>query len=248
MGLLRRSAWQTLERIPDAELALSYKRVRSFAEREMQSSRRLVQSLVTLVVCLITTVLGLTYGMVSVLPAVRILPIPFETREDGTHFFGPVMAMMPLSAQDAQIRATLWTYVQWRESYTESTARSRFDFVTALSDPKVAQAFADYYNGSNPDGPQVKYGRTNTIITVQQDAGADFLTSDPNVYAVPYWRTVVTPGVPPVTTHWTAYVRYHRVSSVPYGEATTINPAAVKVSAYPPPMEDGKPPSKGVGL
>jgi type IV secretion system protein VirB8 len=148
---------------------------------------------------------------------------------------------MPADVQDATLRATLWQYVLWREGYSADTAQFRFSLVTAMSDPDVAEAYADWDKFGNPDSPQTRYG-TKGLVVIEQDS-ADFMEADPSVYQVNYWRTVIAPGQPKSRSHWTVFVHYRLVDAIPLKDRTTFNPGAVKVKSYPPPQEIDAPPA-----
>jgi type IV secretion system protein VirB8 len=233
----RRAAVATgaVDILNDTGLTEQYMKVRSLARRELHWALRSRQALITGlgISLLVNGAQGWT--LAAVMPTVRLVPVMVNARADGTVAAEPIMSMMPTDVQSAVIRATLWTYVEQREGYSPDTAAMRSRIVRELSDREVGQAYADWYNYPNPDSPQVKFGKKG-IVTIEQDT-ADFLSSDPSVYQVNYWRTVAVPGESARRTHWTAFVHFELVEAIPLNERVSINPGAVKVIAYPPPTE-----------
>lgn len=227
--------------LTDSRLIEQYDRVRSMSKRELHWALRSRQGLILALGASLTANLGLTYALDGAVPAIRLVPMMVNVREDGTAKAEPVMSMMPADVQDATLRATLWQYVMWREGYSADTAQFRYNIVTAMSDHDVAESYADWYSYKNPDSPQAKYGAKG-IVVVEQDS-ADFLAADPSVYQVNYWRTVIAPGQPKSRSHWTVFVHYRLVDAIPLRDRTTFNPGAVKVKAYPPPQEIDAPPT-----
>jgi type IV secretion system protein VirB8 len=224
-----------IERLTDAGLTEQYAKVRSLAKRELHWALRSRQGLILGLGASLACNLGLTYALDAVTPTIRLVPMMVNVRADGTAKADPIMSNMPPDVQDATLRATLWQYVLWREGYSADTAKFRFDIVTSMSDPDVSDAYSDWYKFGNPDSPQTKYG-TKGVVVVEQDS-ADFLSSDPSIYQVNYWRTVIMPGQPKSRSHWTVFVHYRLVDSIPLKDRTTFNPGAVKIKAYPPPNE-----------
>jgi type IV secretion system protein VirB8 len=237
----RKLAAAGVEALTDNRLIEQYARVRSMAKRELHWALRSRQGLILGLGASLAVNAGLTYALDSAVPAIRMIPLVVNTRPDGTVVADTVMSMMPADVQDAVLRATLWQYVLWREGYSADTAQTRFNIVTALSDPDVAEAYAGWYKFGNPDSPQTKYG-TKGLVVVEQDS-ADFMEADPSVYQVNYWRTVIAPGRPKSRSHWTVFVHYRLVDAIPLRDRTTFNPAAVKVKSYPAPQEIDAPPS-----
>jgi type IV secretion system protein VirB8 len=226
--------------LTDNRLIEQYDRVRSMSKRELHWALRSRQGLILGLGASLAVNIGLTYAMDQLTPTIRLIPMMVNVRSDGTAVAEPVMSMMPADVQDATLRATLWQYVLWREGYSADTAQTRFNIVTALSDPDVAEAYAGWYKFGNPDSPQTKYG-TKGLVVVEQDS-ADFMEADPSVYQVNYWRTVIAPGRPKSRSHWTVFVHYRLVDAIPLRDRTTFNPAAVKVKSYPAPQEIDAPP------
>jgi type IV secretion system protein VirB8 len=227
--------------LTDDRLIEQYARVRSMTKRELHWALRSRQGLIIGLGVSLAINAGLTYTLEKTVPTIRMIPMMVTVRADGTAVAEPVMSMMPPDVQDATLRATLWQYVLWREGYSADTAQFRFNIVTAMSDPDIAEAYADWYKFGSPDSPQTKYG-TKGVVVVEQDS-AEFLEADPSVYQVNYWRTVIAPGQPKSRSHWTVFVHYRLVDAIPLRERTTFNPGAVKVKSYPPPQEIDAPPA-----
>jgi type IV secretion system protein VirB8 len=238
----RPAVQEAAERLTDTRLAEHHLNVRSLGKREINRARAGSRLKTIGLFGEGAVILGLTYALASLAPAVRLVPLIVQVRSDGTHAVEPLMSMMPATTQDAVLRATLWTYVEMREGYSSDSAKVRHDTVVALSDTAIGQAYSDWFNYPNPASPQIKYGKAG-IVTIDKDS-ADFLTSDPSIYQVSYWRTVTVPGRTPSRSHWTAYVHYHLVDAIPLVERDTVNPGAVKVIGYPPPQENDAPPTK----
>jgi type IV secretion system protein VirB8 len=226
--------------LTDDRLIEQYARVRSMAKRELHWALRSRQGLIIGLGVSLAINAGLTYTLEATVPTIRLIPMMVNVRSDGTASAETVMSMMPPDVQDATLRATLWQYVLWREGYSADTAQFRYNIVTAMSDPDVAKSYAEWYKFGNPDSPQTVYGKQG-IVVVEQDS-ADFLSNDPTIYQINYWRTVVVPGQPKTRSHWTVFVHYRLVDAIPLKDRTTFNPAAVKVKSYPPPNEIDAPP------
>lgn len=238
----RKASAAGIEPLTDSRLTEQYAQVRSMAQRELHWALRSRQGLIVGLGASLAVNVCLAYSIEGLTPTIRLIPMMVNIRSDGTAKAEPVMSMMPADVQDATLRATLWQYVLWREGYSADTAQFRYNIVTQMSDRDVAEAYADWYKFGNPDSPQTVYGRNKGIVVVEQDS-ADF-TSDPSVYQINYWRTVIVPGQQRSRSHWTVFVHFRLVDSIPLKERTTFNPAAVKVHAYPPPNEiDAPPPS-----
>jgi type IV secretion system protein VirB8 len=229
-----------IERLADAALIEQYRNVRTLAKRELHWALRSRHFLIGGLAASMLCNCGLVYALDAITPTIRLVPMNVAVRPDGTVSTEPVMSMMPADTQDAVLRATLWQYVLWREGYSADTAQFRRNIVIALSNRDVGEAYAEWYNYPNPDSPQTKYGKTGTV-TVEQDS-ADFLSSDPSIYQVNYWRTVIVPGQPVSRSHWTVFVHFRLVTAIPLKDRVSFNPGAVKVTAYPPPNEIDAPP------
>ena len=233
----RRAAVATgaVDILNDTGLTEQYRKVRSLARRELHWALRSRQALITgfAISLLVNGAQGWT--LAAIMPTVRLVPVVVNARADGTATAEPIMSMMPPDVQNAVLRATLWQYVVFREGYSFDTAEMRSKIVRELSNREVGQVYSDWYNYPNPDSPQVKFGKKG-IVTIEQDT-ADFLSSDPSIYQINYWRVVSVPGEPVRRTHWTAFVHFEVVEAIPLSERVSINPGAVKVVAYPPPTE-----------
>jgi type IV secretion system protein VirB8 len=236
----RRLAAAGIAPLTDERLIEQYARVRSMSKRELHWALRSRQGLIVGLGVSLAVNVGLTYALDNAIPAIRLIPMMVNIRSDGTAAADTVMSMMPPDVQDATLRATLWQYVLWREGYSADTAKFRYNIITAMSDPDVAAAYAEWYKFGNPDSPQTVYGNRGVVV-VEQDS-ADFLSNDPTIYQINYWRTVVVPGQAKTRSHWTVFVHYRLVDAIPLKDRTTFNPAAVKVKSYPPPNEIDAPP------
>lgn len=238
----KKKASDVLMPLEDRALQEQYAKVRTMARRELHWALRSRQALLVGFGGALLCVAGLTYGLDALAPSVRLIPMFVYTRADGTIRAEPLTSMIPdPTVHDAVLRAGLWQYLQWREGYTFDTRITRYNIVTEMSNRDVGDAYAAWYNAPNPDSPQVKYGKTGMVL-IDMDS-AEFLSADPSVYQINYYRKVVVPGQPTTVSHWTAYVHYHLVDSIPLNDRYQFNPAAIKVTSYPPPTQIGAPPT-----
>ena len=171
-------------------------------------------------------------GMAQLLPLQKLVPVFLWVRPDGAVDSQSSLSELPATAEAAVIRAELWTYVRLRQSYSRDSARYGYDIVSAMSAPRVRQAYQHWFNAPNPDSPQVMLaGRGN--VTVRYISGA-FLA--PHVYQVTYEQTVQLDAGPVQTTRWVVPVSFAKVTTLP-AAARLENPGGIVITDFPMPEQ-----------
>jgi type IV secretion system protein VirB8 len=171
-------------------------------------------------------------GMAHLLPLQKLVPVFLWVRPDGAVDSQASLSELPATADAAVIRAELWTYVRLRQSYSKDTARYNYDVVSALSAPRVRQAYQLWFNAPNPDSPQVVLaGRGD--ITIRYVSGAYIA---PRVYEITYEQSVQMESGPAQTTRWVVPVSFAKVDTLP-ASARLENPGGIVVTDYPAPEQ-----------
>jgi type IV secretion system protein VirB8 len=118
-------------------------------------------------------------------------------------------------------------YVRSREGYALAEAEENFRHVSLLSASDEQARFAAAYRGSNPESPQVVYGRTAT----SKIAISSISLITKSIASVRYLRTV-TRGEEARTTHWVATVTFQYVNLSLTATDRLINPLGFVVNEY----------------
>ena len=204
-----------------------YKDVRSFQEARARSAQLLSHGLaIGFAVSMIANV-GLAWGIASILPLTKLVPVYLLVRHDGTIDTSVALSTLPRHLDEAVTKAALWQYVQMRESYSYETNQYRYDIVSAMSDAVTRMQFQRYFNAPNPKSPQNIIGKTGTVtvepVTVAMIA--------PQVAQIRFQRAFVTGTNQPVVTTWTATLQFEQVDTLPANDRLT-NPGGIIVTNY----------------
>lgn len=155
---------------------------------------------------------------------------PFVVRVDNSTGIVDVVSALTSTAgtyDEAVTKYFAARYVRARESYVWSEAEENFRTVSLLSTQAEQQRFAALYRGSNPESPQVIYGRNATarisIVSIS--------LINPHVVSVRYIRTV-TRGEDVRTTHWVATLTFAYVNAPMSSTDRLVNPLGFVVSEY----------------
>ena len=149
--------------------------------------------------------------------------------------------VVPVGTQEQNIRSALWTYVQARDCYGDSSFIRQAYIAQAMSDQFVGRQVHNQFALVNPDAPQNVYGKHN--ITVQcalVDPPTEIGTNNNqylfrfrrweddghpvNIAAAPIYTATVTyrTGIYPTTDKRRAWL-----------DSNTFNPPGVQVIDYP---------------
>jgi len=155
---------------------------------------------------------------------------PFVIRVDNSTGIVDVVSALTSTAgtyDEAVTKYFAAKYVRAREGYVWSEAPENFRTVALLSTQTEQDRFASHYRGSNPDSPQVTYGRSATAkIHI-----ASISLINQNVVSVRYMRTV-TRGDEVRTSHWVATLTYAYANAPMSSTDRLVNPLGFVVSEY----------------
>jgi type IV secretion system protein VirB8 len=204
-----------------------YKDVVSFQEARAKSGRFISRGLVVCFGVSMVANLGLAWGIASILPLTKLVPVYLLVRHDGTIDTSVALSTMPHHLDEAVTKAALWQYVQMRESYSFETNQYRYDVASAMSDAATRAQFQRYFNAPNPLSPQNVIGKSGTVtvepITVAMIA--------PLVAQIRFQRSFVAGTNEPVTTTWTATLQFQQIDTLPAMDRLT-NPGGIIVTNY----------------
>ena len=178
-------------------------------------------------------------GGASVLTALSLVAVaclaplksvePFVIRVDNTTGIVDVVSAItgPNTYSDATTKYFAGLYVRAREGFSVSEAESNFRTVALMSLPAEQRRFQELYRGSNPQSPQVLYGKTALVrITVSSVS-----MLDKSVASVRYLKTVLR-GDETTTTHWIATLTFSYSSEAMSAADRMINPLGFLVSDF----------------
>jgi type IV secretion system protein VirB8 len=204
-----------------------YKDVVSFQEARAKSARLLSRGLLVGFAVSMVANLGLAWGIASILPLTKLVPVYLLVRHDGTIDTSVALSTMPHHLDEAVVKAALWQYVQMREGYSYETNEYRYDVVSAMSDAVTRTQFQRYFNAPNPQSPQNVIGK-NGIVTVEPITVAMIA---PQVAQIRFQRSFVAGTNQPVVTTWTATLQFEQVDTLPAMDRLT-NPGGIIVANY----------------
>ncbi|NYJ13096.1 type IV secretion system protein VirB8 [Rhizobium leguminosarum] len=175
-----------------------------------------------------------TLAAVSVSAIAGLTPLktiePFVVRVDNSTGIVDVVSALTSTAgtyDEAVTKYFAAKYVRAREGYVWSEGGENFRTVALLSTQPEQTRFAALYRGSNPDSPQIIYGRSATsrinIVSIS--------LINANVVSVRYMRTV-TRGDDVRTTHWVATLTFSYANAPMSSTDRLINPLGFVVSEY----------------
>lgn len=204
-----------------------YKEVLSFQDARARSARLFSKgAIVGLIVSMLGNV-GLCWAVASMLPLIKLVPVYFVVRTDGTIDSSPALSTLAHSTDQAIIRAALWQYVQMREGYSYDTAKYRYEIVSGMSDADTRTGYQEFFNYPNPQSPQVTIGK-NGVVTVEPISVA---LIGANVAQVRYERIYSAGLNAAITTTWTATLQFEQVDSLPASERLD-DPGGIIITNY----------------
>lgn len=154
---------------------------------------------------------------------------PFVIRVDNTTGIVDVVSAItgPSTYNDATTKYFAGLYVRAREAFAASEAESNFRTVALMSVAAEQRRFQELYRGSNPQSPQVLFGKTALVrITISSVS-----MLDRNVASVRYLKTVLR-GDETTTTHWIATLTFSYSSETMSAADRQINPLGFLVSDF----------------
>jgi len=155
---------------------------------------------------------------------------PFVVRVDNSTGIVDVVSALTSTAgtyDEAVTKYFAAKYVRAREGYVWSEAQENFRTIALLSMQAEQDRFAGHYRGSNPESPQVTYGRAATAkISI-----ASISLINQNVVSVRYMRTV-TRGEDVRATHWVATLTFSYANAPMSSTDRLVNPLGFVVSEY----------------
>jgi type IV secretion system protein VirB8 len=156
---------------------------------------------------------------------------PFVIRVDNATGIVDVVSALrdgPTAYGEAVTRYFLAKYVRAREGYSRSEAEANFKTVSLLSDGPEQNRFAAYYRGSNPESPQVAYGRTG----VAEVRIKTISLLGPNLASVRFLRET-RKGDETRASHWIATLTFEvRPDAKVSTSDRLVNPIGFLVSEY----------------
>ncbi|ASV84550.1 type IV secretion system protein virB8 [Ochrobactrum quorumnocens] len=173
-------------------------------------------------------------AVVSVCAIAGLTPLktvePFVVRVDNSTGIVDVVSALTSTAgtyDEAVTKYFAAKYVRAREGYVWSEAQENFRTIALLSVQAEQDRFAGHYRGSNPESPQVTYGRAATArISI-----ASISLINQNVISVRYMRTV-TRGEDVRATHWVATLTFSYANAPMSSTDRLVNPLGFVVSEY----------------
>ncbi len=176
---------------------------------------------------------GEAFGIVSMLPLVRVVPVMVTLRADGSWESSVAWSSVPPDQQKATVQYLLWQYVRLREGYSSGESNYAYNVVSAMSAGAVKQQFQEWYRPEdNRDAPMRRYGQ-RTVIRILR--AADPLPLREDAWRFDFCRIEVTDGREVSRRLYTVTLRYQTVEAVPAYQRIDFNPAGVQVWEYPGP-------------
>jgi type IV secretion system protein VirB8 len=223
--------------VPTSQLEQYYADVLSFQASKARAARRGSRTAWTFGAVMLGINGALAFGLMSVLPTVRLVPVFIYPHADGTVDSAVSLSQLPVSQQDAVVQSELWQYAMLRESYAADTANYAYHVVSAMSAPAVRAQYQAWFNYPNPQSPQVSLAKRGTI-SVERVSGSYIA---PGVYRIEFRKTVTLDDAKPVTSRWVTTMHFARTDTVPATQRVQFNPAGVIVTAYPGAEQEGAP-------
>ena len=217
------SAWP----VERAALTEHYREVESFQRARARAAQRTSKVLGAVAGASILANVGLAWGLASVLPLTKLVPIYLWVRPDGTVDSSVTLSRLPPTQSAAVIDAALWEYVRLYEGYSYGSARYGYDAVSRMSNDVVRASYQRWFNYPNPASPQVTVGQKGQI-DIEHIGSAKI---GPNVEQIRYRRIVSIQGQNPAVTTWTATLQYQLASDLP-AATRLLNPGGVIVTSY----------------
>jgi len=203
-----------------------HKSVRSFQAHLVNDTQRRLRTWFWLAISGYILAGSLVAAILMILPLKTIAWGFLAIREDGTADTG--MSLTDLGADQAEkvIRASIWRYVQERESYSFSDAKRRYDLVSLMSNENVRRDYQSWFV-SSADSPQKVFGK-NGQVSVQEISISPIRDG---VFLVRFWRSSHLYGEKERKTSATATVEYELLKEAP-ASLVLDDPAALSVVRY----------------
>jgi type IV secretion system protein VirB8 len=210
-----------------------YPAVRSFQGHQVLHYRRRLRT--WFCVAMVTTLIAAasTFALATVLPLKTTVPLFLLVREDGTVDTGVSLADLGLDQTEKVIRASVWRYIEERESYSYSEAKHRYDLVSLMSAPNVQHDYQQWFLRAD-DSPQKTLGQKGQL-TVQEISMSPVRDG---VFLVRFHKITQIYGTKPIKTTATATVEYQLLHDAP-AAFILDDPAALQVTRYQ--VEDNSP-------
>jgi type IV secretion system protein VirB8 len=220
--------------ILDPERIQYHKAVRSFQAHKVDDSnrRRRIWFCIAITGWMMTGVLAT--GISAALPLKSVVPFFIAIHDDGTTDTAISLSDLGPTMTDKIVRASVWRYVEMRESYTYSDARYRYDFVSLISGADVQRNYQQWFLKS-PDSPQKTIGK-NGQIWVKEIAMTQVRDS---VVEVRFWRFKQLNGAKEDKISATATVEYQYLGQAAKELVLAGDPAALQIVRYS--VEDNTP-------
>lgn len=176
---------------------------------------------------------GLTLASVGAVAALAPLKTvePFVIRVDNATGIVDVVSTLregSASYGDAVTRYFLAKYVRAREGFSRAEAEPNFRTVSLLSSTAEQNRFSAYFRGSNPESPQVAYGRSGVAETRIKTISL----LGPNLASVRFLRET-RKGDDTKTSHWIATIGFDiRPDAKVSTSDRLVNPIGFLVSEY----------------
>lgn len=143
--------------IPAAELERVYQEQK--AERSRLQRRERIKKIITGSTIAIQSLViaGLVATIVMILPLKKLVTVVVYQRDDGTVTNTARWETLPKQVREDTTVNVVWSYVQQRESWSAGNAGWAWTLVSAMSSPKVREAFQAWYRADNPQSPYQTY-------------------------------------------------------------------------------------------
>ncbi len=213
--------------ILDPEYEQYYKSsVRSFQAHRVLDMQRRLRTWFLVAISWIVLAGSLAAAVVLILPLKTTVPLFLVIREDGTVDTG--ISLADLGADQAQkvIRASVWRYVEERESYSFADAKHRYDLISLMSNENVRRDYQSWFV-SSPDSPQKVFGK-NGQVSVQEISMSPVRDG---VFLVRFWRYSHLYGEKDRKTSASATVEFELLNDAP-ASLVLDDPAAISVVRY----------------
>jgi type IV secretion system protein VirB8 len=213
--------------ILDPDRAQYHKAVRSFQAHKVDDSlrRRRIWFWIAVTSWLMAGMLST--GIAAMLPLKTVVPFYVAIHDDGTADTAITLSDLGPTMTEKVIRASVWRYVEQRESYSFSEARYRYDLVSLMSAEDVQRAYQQWFLKS-PESPQKTIGKNGQIwvkelaITARRDG----------VFDIRFWRYRQINGAKEEKTTATATVEYQFLADAPKELILAGDPAALQIVRY----------------
>ncbi len=212
--------------ILDADREQYHKGVRSFQSHRVIDTQRRLRTWFWVSIAEFVLVAALAASVIALLPLKTTVPLFLVIREDGTVDTGISLADLGVDQAQKVIRASVWRYVEERESYSFSDAKHRYDLISLMSNENVRRDYQSWFVNS-ADSPQKVFGK-NGQVSVQEISMSPVRDG---VFLVRFWRSSHLYGEKDRKTSATATVEFELMNDAP-ASLVLEDPAAISVVRY----------------